>query len=233
MFNLEAAVAHFEALNAGAAALRTKIISQMPQDNDDNHAVEVKLRRAWQRSARDVLLRNAPANHLVFIRRRLDRWEVPLLRGRRTERFLKLLQRLHSLVPPRVIAAVVRTNFNGWCTKRRFGLTGGCIFGCSGTDCIEHYSCCSAVHDFACKSFGLAPSGNRLADFLLLEAPPGRLQRDDMVLRALRTATVYIAHCRQCYSARAQPDGAALHQIAVEIVRGHPCANAMVRDRLR
>ena len=233
VFNLEAAILHFEALNSGAAALRAEIVNRMRREGRSAQEVEVQVRHAWQRRARDVLLRHAPANHLVFMRRRLDRWDIPLLRGYRVARFLDVLKRLHSIVPARVVSAAVRTNFNGWCTKRRFGLAGGCIFGCPGTDCIEHYAYCPTVGDFSRRSLGLATAGNKLEDFLLLEVPAKNLQKDELILRAVRSATVYIAHCRQRYSAGVRPDIDALQQIATELVRGHPCASSMVRARRR
>jgi len=58
------------------------------------------------------------------------------------------LQRLHSLVPPRVASAMIHTLWNGWCTARRFQdqspANDRCWLGCGETahDSIEHYCRC-------------------------------------------------------------------------------------------
>ena len=70
----------------------------------------------------------------------------------------KNLLRLASLVPPRVSSAVIRTQWNSWCTACRFqhkySAVDKCLFGCADAhDNIEHYSRCGIA-----LSCGMAPA---------------------------------------------------------------------------
>ena len=65
-----------------------------------------------------------------------------------TKKVFNKLQKLPSLVPPRVCSAVFHTLWNGWCSARRFQQgkrpTNRCWLGCAGEaeDSIEHYCHC-------------------------------------------------------------------------------------------
>ena len=73
-----------------------------------------------------------------FVRRRLDRWRIGALPGHRPQRALRVFQVLTGKVPPRVLAALLGTLFNGWCTGRRFQQQGSsCISGCAAEDSPE------------------------------------------------------------------------------------------------
>ena len=230
VFHLEAAVAHFSQLGWGPQALRSAIEQRLRSPQADPQTLETRVRTVWQRQARIVLSRTAPPTHLLFYRRRLDRWNIPLLRGHRVERFQGLMRRLRSLVPPRVLAAAVRTNFNGWCTQRRFGSTAPCMFGCTGSDCIEHYAFCPVVTEFmngVLAGPGYPQGGHRLEEFLLLSKSADRYATGELTARALCTAAVYLAHCRHRHTAGPSPTVDTLRQICTELARNHPCAHAL------
>lgn len=89
------------------------------------------IRTGWQGRLTKLLRANqdehAASTHL---RRRLDRWELPLLPGHRLPRAIALLAHLARVAPPRVWAAQFRLLCNGWCTARRFQQCLGCRLGC-------------------------------------------------------------------------------------------------------
>ena len=68
-------------------------------------------------------------------------------------RALASLQLLPTLVPPRVCAAALSTQWNRWCThcrfQRRQHASNRCLLGCGsrGEDSIEHYYRCPVTRD--------------------------------------------------------------------------------------
>ena len=165
------------------------------------------------------------------MRSKLLRWEVPVFPRARAERALRLLPRPRTLVPPRVMAAVIRTWWNGWVTARRFQQRCGsrCIFGCgAGEDSVEHYSMCKVLWAFSAGFLGMQPAphpAQRRAAFLLLDGT----QVSDCVLTrsAVRMAAAYFVHCRVRHvSASCAAAAEMLPQAAREAVRGHPRATA-------
>ena len=174
------------------------------------------------------------------MRKKLEKWEVPLFPRLRAQRAVVALQRLATLAPPRVGAAVLRTWWSGWCTSRRFGGCSRCIFcRAEAQDSVEHASVCRALAIFGRDHLRLpylTEVGERRLNFLLLE------HRDDLpdrrlLLGALRIAAAYRLHCQH----RRRP--AALHgegvaqralaQAARELVMGHPKAIALYDGRWR
>ena len=178
-----------------------------------------------QRAARSALARSTRTYPEARLRGKLERWQLPLFPRLRAQRAAQIVPRLRRLVPPRVVAAVLRTWFNGWCTRRRFQQNGRCIFGCKlGADALEHYICCSRIHQHGVVRLRLPPAGAfeaRGVSFLLLDPQP----RDDaLTLRALLLAAAYQLHCS---NRRGQPltDGEecrrALQHALREAARGH------------
>ena len=105
-------------------------------------------------------------------RAKMKRWPSGLVPRVQAERAQKVLARLGRLVRPRVLAAVWRSMWNGWCTRRRFQQDGLCLFGCSSTarDCIEHYAFCPRYTRFRQATLHL-PKIESLDHFLLLQHP--------------------------------------------------------------
>ena len=93
------------------------------------------------------LFRSAPAGSAILhLRRRLDRWPMELLPGYRPNRARHVLQLLEERASPKVQAAYLRTICDGWCSKSRFQLRGGCIFGCGyEKDELKHIARCRVV----------------------------------------------------------------------------------------
>ncbi len=145
-------------------------------------------------------------------------------------RAAKVLPRLRLLVLLRVLAAVLRTWFNGWCTKRRFQGKGDCLFGCPlGEDSVDHYMCCSRLHMYGQARLRL-PLAREFADrglsFMLLEASSS-LSDAMLTRRALLVAAAYRLHCRHRRAASpldAASLSRALDQSVKESSLGHKSA---------
>jgi hypothetical protein len=158
-----------------------------------------RLQQGVQRAARAALNRVRQADPEARFRKKLERWRLPLFPRIRAMRAVRVMARLRLLVPPRVLAAVLRTWYNGWCTKRRFQCKGDCLFGCTfGEDSIEHYMQCSRLYSYGQARLRLpraANFGDRGLSFMLLEGtaliPDALLTR-----RALLMSAAYRLHCR-------------------------------------
>ena len=227
---------------AAAAGVRTRDVeSTIAQDAPRPWSPEVlaTIRRQFQRKAAVLLDPLPPGYAERTMRRRLDRWSIvpfPCVRARRA---LAVLHRLRNVVPPRVLAALLRTWWNGWNTDRRLqrigpGL-GRCRWGCDAWegDAIEHYSVCPILERFAARRLGLHSSERQLAsrrtDFLLLDVAAEKGPLNNLVRRAILLATVYrcfnIARCSGLDPATATE---ALPQALRDTVRGHPGAMKVV-----
>ncbi len=138
--------------------------------------------------------------------------------------------RLRLLVPPRVLAAVLRTWYNGWCTKRRFQGKGDRLFGCFlGEDSVDYYMCCSRLHLYGQARLRL-PLARDFADrglsFMLLEATAS-LSDAVLTRRALLVAAAYRLHCRHRRAASPLDEASltrALDQAVKEASLGHNAA---------
>ena len=133
------------------------------------------------------------------MRHKLERWCMPLFPRLRASRAVRVMDRLHKLAPPRVASALLRTWFNGWCTRRRFQGSGSCIFGCAyGKDSVEHYSACSRLHSYGRQQLRPRDPGEpglRTQCFMLLEAS-STYTDELLVRRALLLTAAYKLHCR-------------------------------------
>ena len=193
--------------------------------------VAIRVRQGFQRTVTRLIGEHSGGMPVARIRARLSRWDLSLFPRLRVLRFQRLHQQLGRAVPPRVSAAVWRTQWNGWCTERRMaslrGPRCGCIFSCPwAPDEIEHYATCPAVTAFAqrCLRLVAAPAGApRMRDFLLLDSLPDGPLQDATILRAIRTAAVYRTHTlvRHGSVPRGAAAAEALQQCARELVRGH------------
>lgn len=143
-------------------------------------ATHLRAHHSLQRSFAALLLPLA-GNPLTSLSRCLDRrlrrWHIPLLPARRAALLLRRLPLLRPRIPPRCLAAVLRTVLNGWTTLRRFQssspFAADCLAGCAAPDSIEHYSTCPRLFPHAVRLLGLVRSPSpeaRLQDFLLLGA---------------------------------------------------------------
>ena len=161
----------------------------------------------------------------------MERWQLASYPRLRAQRAVVVINRLATLVPPRVCAAVLRIWLAGWCSARRFGSTGSCVC-CSlaGSDSVAHASVCRALADFGSQHLGLARHGipdDRRLHFLLLESA-SQLCDSKLILGAIRVSAAYRVHCR--LRRKGQDRGnremvmRALAQAAKESVLGHAAA---------
>ena len=172
------------------------------------------------------------------MRLKLEKWQVPLFPRLRAQRGVAMLRRLPTLVPPRVVAAVLRTLWSGWCTARRFGQTGPCLFcGAHGGDSVEHASVCKALACFGQDHLRLPYTydvGQRRMSFLLLEHA-SLLWDGRLALGALRLAAAYRLHCtfrrRPWALTGAEVVRRALEQNVRALVQGHTVATGYLDGR--
>ena len=115
-----------------------------------------KIKNKFQKTAVAAIKQLFAPPARARIRAKLERWRgVPFgLTGQPGQYMYSIHRRLLLIakeVPPRVHAAVFRTLFNGWCTRRRFqqraSTSNVCAFKCSHTaeDSLEHYVRCPAA----------------------------------------------------------------------------------------
>ena len=178
-----------------------------------------------------LFLRDDAAGVAVRLRRKTDRWAIPVLPRRRADRAAAVFAMLQAKAPPRMTAAYWHTLWNGWCTRRRMAsLHDGqetCCFGCpAGDDSIEHYSNCIFISEFArCRlCLPCAPTPDScLSDFLALDIANPDSNCDLILRKVLRTAAVYRTHyaVRHATVAPGVPAREALLQAAHQLVRGH------------
>lgn len=73
-----------------------------------------------------------------------------------------------KLFPPRVLASLFRTAWNGWCIAPRFQSVAPCCLNCSPTavDSIEHYVHRPLIRQVGRKLFGVSPHSFALEGFL-------------------------------------------------------------------
>ena len=156
----------------------------------------------------------------------------------RAQRAVRALCSLATLVPPRVVAAVFRTLYSGWCTARRFGGRARCLFcNTPDGDSIEHITVCRVLaqfgRDFLRLPYYPVPGPRRLA-FLLLE-PRSQVGNTQLALGALRIAAAYRLHCRfrRTPARLSGLDVArqALGQAVRELVQGHDVATQILDGR--
>ena len=106
---------------------------------------------------------------------RLGRWRPHVCGGVLTGEHLTVISRTLKLsVPPCVIASLLHSWCNGWCTARRFQQRNvTCVFGCAhGLDELEHYLVCSALWECASRALSLNPCPRSISRALLLEPQP-------------------------------------------------------------
>ena len=148
-------------------------------------------RRGWQARAYRALRQAGSSGALhMHARRKLDRWHIDVLPGRRVDRWIAGITAVKDLVPPRVLAAGIRAAFNGWPTSRRFQSAGCCVLNCgTGADSIEHYAYCRVYHDLAARLLDLprpVPSQELASFFGMAREAPSHAAR-----RALSCGMLY------------------------------------------
>jgi hypothetical protein len=226
--NLNAAVQYGSRIGITIEAVEEDLGSAAPRPH--TRAQTKRLQRGVQRAARTSLSLVRQVNPEPRLRSKLERWRLPLFPRIRAMRAIRVLGRLRRLVPPRVLAAVLRTWYNGWCTKRRFQGKGECLFGCTcGEDSIDHYMRCACLHAYGQSRLRLARADNPLElslNFMLL-APTSAITDEVLSRRALLMAAAYRLHCRHRHTGSLTGEGIlsrALDQAVKEATLGHQVA---------
>jgi hypothetical protein len=195
--NLADAMGEMQAKGISLSSVEADLGANAPRPHTS--AQEKRLVHGVQKAARQALARTLPSAPEARMRAKLERWDLPVFPRLRAERAVAVTARLRKLAPPRVLAAVLRTWYNGWCTKRRFQGKGSCIFGCTfGEDSVDHYMRCAKLHQHAQVRLRLPMhllSADRGKSFLLLDSP-ALLPDDQLTLRALLVAAAYRLHCK-------------------------------------
>ena len=195
--NLQEAVEEYSRRGITVAALEVDVSAGASSLRPRAHAPRAA--QGIQRAARAALVRAARAHPETRLRQKLERWRLPLFPRLRAQRAARVLLRLRQVVPPRVVAAVLRTWYNGWCTRRRFQGRGKCVFGCShGADAVEHCIQCTRIHRHGESQLRLLPAptfADRGVSFMLLDAH-SRMPDDVLARRALLLTAAYRLHCR-------------------------------------
>ena len=194
--NLQEAVLEYERRGITIATVEGDLGAAAPRPH--TRAQARRLDHGVQRAARAALARTIRSNPEARLRHKLSRWRLPVFPRIRAMRAARVLPRLRQLVPPRVVAAVLRTWYNGWCTQRRFQSRAACVFGCPlGEDSLEHYIQCSRLHRHGQLHLRL-PTPQHFEDrgvsFMLLDCR-ARLSDTVLVRRALLLAAAYRLHC--------------------------------------
>ena len=149
-------------------------------------------RGRWQKQAGLLLRPPEPLALDRHLRRRLDRWDVPVLQGHRVPRLQRVLRRLGPLVPPCVWASALKALMDGWTSADPSRRAPHCCFGCvSSQDTIQHYARCPVVARLAQARLRLDPVAftGRLEDFLLLRSGTD----EHISLGALRLYATFMA----------------------------------------
>ena len=203
------------------------------QENPDERSAqsEKAVRKKFQRTTRNQLLEITKPDHEARLRHKLASFAIQGNLRTTVIQCLGALRDLKLLVPPRVSAAVLRTMFNGWTSDKRFQKSSHCKLGCHGfmdEDCIEHYSICPTVVQFA-RSFlnlGVQNFTPGVGDFVTLGLNRGTLEDSTLALKAILVYSVYrTSDMYRRKGAATQEDATqALQQFAKEAVRGHPRA---------
>ena len=229
--------------DAGITRTTVEDVIAKPHGRPFPEHVHARMARNWQKATRRLVQPDFLPDLWSFMRARLDRWPLDIHPRVRADRAMSVLPAISKLAPPRVLAAILRTLWNGWITARRMQQQVPrdrlhCCFGCHEIDDIAHYAHCSVVGDFARRHLGLIRDStptDRLANFLLLDRRVRGDQPARLLRQALRTAVVYHVHntWRHSPGASASILRQAMPQVLREMLRGHQKAMATLAGHAR
>ena len=171
------------------------------------------------------------------MRLKLDRWNLAGLPGRTAERFIRALELVRDLLPPRIGAACLRTAWNGWCTQKRYQGIGACMFGCGSfwqEDSLEHYSGCRVCVEFLRRHLhfqGPIDRGHLIALGVHGSSFP---RQEDLMRLALWAYVLYRCHNHLRYAGSRHHGssdlGGSMEQYLREAISGHDGAISFVRN---
>ena len=195
-------------------------------------------RDGWQARAIKLLSARNPLEVQRHVRRRLDRWNIQVLPGRRVARWLESMKAVSTLLPPRVQACQFRTAFDGWVTGQGQQRRGTCVLGCPGChDALDHYAMCPRFHDLCRRWLGLGrpPVDQCLADFLGIATSPASVPRgrdwgaaQAAALRAVGVYALYRLHTNSQHQGGNSDVTGLFRGFVREGVRGHAKAMSLI-----
>jgi len=193
-----------------------------PWDRSTTKAVKKKMQKACY----DLALSKPEGAHPKMAKE-LRKWYLPSFSRIHTDRAFRLLARVSSLVPPKVLAALLRTWWDGWTTSARMHEAGGvrhcpwCHLG--EGDKIQHFCRCKELQSWRCRKLRLpweAEEGPRKEQFFVLGYLDG-CDNKTITLRCLALAATYQAYnCIKHWTRELNAEEAsrALNQSLKEIV---------------
>ena len=215
--NLQDATDSLAAQGATLASVEVSIRGSSPRPWP--LAIAQRVHGELQQAVGSLLRQQDRIHPEVRMRHKMSKWGLPVFPRVVAHRAVLMLRRLHRLVAPRVIAAVLRTLWNGWCTRGRFQQVGCCVFGCLDMpDDVRHYSYCPVLARFGRDRLRLpywSARGPRATAFFLCEASDACSDRQ-LVCGALRLFAAYRFHCAS--------RTAAIPALELDIFRALDCA---------
>ena len=122
---------------------------------------------SWQKVAISLLRQSSIGPMTTHLGRRMQRLSFLLFSRARVARAISAMQKVNSLVTPRVGAALLHTVCNGWCTSGRYQQRGHCKFCGRGQDSLNHIARCPSVWKIMEEEAGiLRPPPGRELEFL-------------------------------------------------------------------
>ena len=198
----------------------------------------MRIRPKFQKTIRKELVKRTWVDPIARMRRKLERFQLGGLPGTTANRMVRVLQMLQSSVNPKVVAAVLRTIWNGWTSEHRFQGSGTCVFNCKHwtENRVEHYAVCPYVIQFGRKVLNIhpPPSTNPAGLFLTLGLHEATVTDTDIIRRAIWVYATYRAVMELSHdedSDDGEPLGNAqelLKQFAKEAVEGHGPSTAIL-----
>ena len=156
-----------------------------------------KVKRKFQKCVRMAVASTNLPDNIGRIREKLQRWRLTGIERTTATRCAKMFTVLKKLTPPRVVAAVWKTMWNGWTTGRRFQeIDHHCKLGCGspyGGDSIEHYAFCAITIEVGVRFVGLQQThySRRLGNFVALGLNHGTVDDATTTKRAVLVLAIY------------------------------------------
>ena len=214
-----------------------KVIGASPGQEDRDPAERDRmLRNKFQRVVRTELAKSTYVDPIQRFRAKLDRWKLPGIPAHTASKLYLAMRDLKKWATPRICSAVLRTSWNGWCTKRRFQKWGPCCLGCDAfwqEDSIEHYAKCPISITFARNFLRIRPQHLHIGHFVALGLTEGSQPREEIMMRAIWVYALYKTHNMLRYKPLkpGEEPSEMLKQFAREGVMGHAEATACLDNR--
>jgi hypothetical protein len=223
---LHATVSSLESKGVSASSIKSELagsaIRPWPPE------VRTRIKKGFQRAAASKILAHLRPNAEFRMRHKIERWKLQGPPGRAATRILCRLEKLRTLVTPRVSAACFSTIWNRWVTARRFQRRGlpcnRCVLGCPGhaEDSIEHYSRCAVVWAFAARVMQIDIQHEKRLEAFFLAVP----EADDKEFLGRLAILIYITYRATNLARREECNDTTssyemMVQLSKEAVRGH------------